>query len=974
MVLTEADYNYWYLSKDPEVYILTRCLEIILQSNPLLFIGYSISDVDLLRFLRRASLRWQSERSASNLFLLLSRPREVRKQDYDAWSLAKQMKLGVNLLPYSLASGNTLAKELTSRQRKCAELRASWRIQPKAKLIRTGPEGRIVARPSVGHGAGTHKDPLFSPEYLEQDPFLAEICTAMEREHVLVITGPSGTGKLLKACQYVELTKSKYRALVFHAYNNDDVYAYLKRIRQQIREAAQKIQTATHGRSPSRLLIVINNVDLLVGYDPSGEWVPRNRAAKRFLDRLRFFNYLSGTRFADRIFVRVLLTARSLPKAPPDRDSPDAGPDPVEMPRRRTIREVPVLHPGSGDLPFTAAEVGLHPSEFERLCWHLRRDCSGLVFGALFAAEAGPMLSGKRAARLEELLEILQSNSSEMGTRVVRHILRYLDSQEVHNGRSYEKLLSLIACFNTPIAKKVLEETIVCCKRLLCEARDLSQTGLATGISDSFPADPVKRLIELGLLQEIRSSNGHRNYVVPPVVKRFFRHVQERSQHHPDGQEFGLHGLLSRGPFNCPVSTGDARRLFDHFAKSAWKGFESRRSDISPARQIIVQHHIRAMIDILRSNFACNSVPIWGGFRDYIDMLSVTIDLLRNFAMATGQTWRPGEKQFRHVVPKPWSTLAGVASAEEMLYLYNELGLAYYNSGSVQDALSIWGIAFDWQKAVAIDDPAQGTMYAASLNSHMGMAYMQLGWLHVAAEKFAEAQAAAQSTENHDLEWRMKGMLARIEHFRGNSPEARQTYKIVANKLRELGNHRAEGYFKRHLAAVETRLGNFNEATRLARECKALAASQNAPDLVAFAAEMEGRVYCAAGDDSKAIRKFRIALIEAQRLDISRLQADILLGIATVQLRLGDASAARRRAIEVLELANENLLVLRQVKAMVVLGKVAAESGEFPLARSILDHAKVLAAESQFRLVESDAKEALAELRVGGPVASETPF
>ena len=101
LVLTEADYKHWYLSTRGDVYTLQRSLDVILQSNPLLFVGYSIDDFDVLRILRRATLRWESERVASNLFLLL--PLDERVPDdpvaRGAWSLAKQIRLGVNLLP-----------------------------------------------------------------------------------------------------------------------------------------------------------------------------------------------------------------------------------------------------------------------------------------------------------------------------------------------------------------------------------------------------------------------------------------------------------------------------------------------------------------------------------------------------------------------------------------------------------------------------------------------------------------------------------------------------------------------------------------------------------------------------------------------------------------------------------------------------------------------------------------------------------
>ena len=146
---------------------------------------------------------------------------------------------------------------------------------------------------------------------------------------------------------------------------------------------------------------------------------------------------------------------------------------------------------------------------------------------------------------------------------------------------------------------------------------------------------------------------------------------------------------------------------------------------------------------------------------------------------------------------------------------------------------------------------------------------------------------------------------------------------------------------------------------------KAIAASQSAPDLVAFASELEGRVLSAAGEHRKAIRAYRVAQEEARPLDIARLNADIMLGLANLQLQLGDASSARNHAIEVMKIANENLLVLRQAKALLVVGKAAAAFGKNDLATSILTHAKKLARDSEFQWVWQDAEEALVSLNLG---------
>ena len=96
-------------------------------------------------------------------------------------------------------------------------------------------------------------------------------------------------------------------------------------------------------------------------------------------------------------------------------------------------------------------------------------------------------------------------------------------------------------------------------------------------------------------------------------------------------------------------------------------------------------------------------------------MLSITIDLVRNYATASDEYWDPGCDQRDASGLEAWSTTQAIASAEEMLHLYNELGLAYYNIGAVQDALSVWDLAFDWQRAIAMIDADQGKMYAGTL-------------------------------------------------------------------------------------------------------------------------------------------------------------------------------------------------------------------------------------------------------------------
>jgi tetratricopeptide (TPR) repeat protein len=895
----------------------------------------------------------------------------------------------VNLLTYDRNQMH-LADELKKRKEECDSWRRKWRLQPKIKPTARGPEGGIQPREGFA-------DPLFSPETLANDPMIRQIDEALKSRAkrsrdtgsgvLVAIIGPAGSGKLLKACQFAEAKKGKYDPLIFHAYNNDDVYSYIKRIREATSEhVKERIENENKNASNASdrqdaeadlrpVLVVINDVDKILGAEPRKPWSPRNFAARGFLGQLLSLESKlkkdSSVKGTD-VNIHVLITARALP-APAEAELMHAADGAGEDDWR-----IEVKHPE--EQPFYSGHsVGLdNEDEFRLLAWETRKDYSGLILGATWINDTGTTVEGRAPQeKLEELVRALRSNSTEIGTRVVRHIVRDLDRAERGAGRKYETLLAFLSCFNTPISKSVFDATLKCCIEHFGQADFKHQT------PGGFNDDPLRHLLRLGLVQAVGPfgktqqcpGDADVNYIVIPLVKRYFHQVIDRAPALSEMPGCGVHGLLSRGPFNSPGSSNKARTLFRHFAKLAADGVESyihAQNSMLKENPPYTTHYIRAMIDILRSNFACNSVPSWGGkFRDYVDMLTITIDLLRNYAVATNEYWEPGRSNLTSPELSPCFSELGVASAEEMLHLYNELGLAYYNIGSVQDALNVWELAFDWQRAVPMTDSNQGKMYAASLNSHLGMAYLQLGRMQLAVGCFEKARADARDTGNLDLESRMVGMLGRVDHFRGNVDEARKTYLAVIEQLGEAGNLRAKSYFMRHLAALYARLGDFEPARRLARESKAIAASQNAPDLVAFSSELEGRVLSAAGEHQKAIRAYHVALEEARPLDIARLNADIKLGLANLQLRLGDASSARNLAIEVMVLANENLLVLRQAKALLVIGKAAVSFGENGLARSTLMHAKQLASDAGFQLVKHEAEEALVGMKVGAQEQAE---
>ena len=101
-------------------------------------------------------------------------------------------------------------------------------------------------------------------------------------------------------------------------------------------------------------------------------------------------------------------------------------------------------------------------------------------------------------------------------------------------------------------------------------------------------------------------------------------------------------------------------------------------------------------------------------------------------------------------------------------------------------------------------------------------------------------------------------------------------------------------------------------------------------------------------------------------MGLRRLEAEAQSELGRVDLDLGDAQDARRRAMEALQIANEHLLGLRQTHCLVILGRATINAGERELGVHYLRHAKRLADAQEYRLRANEAEAALYE--IGEPV------
>jgi tetratricopeptide (TPR) repeat protein len=935
IVITEEDYKFWYLAESQAASGFRLLLDVILLSSPILFIGYGLGDDDLLRALRLLSLNREHSKANSNVFALM---KAAKGPETELKFLALQNRYGINIIGIEIDHPNDLQTRLSEVKQEYLSEKLSWRLQPKGRQLKPDPV-RYRLQPQ------NESDPLFSQDCIEKDPLFLRILEFLgePKQSVHLLQGDVGAGKYVRVSQVLHVKNKikgsitgRFHYVFFSSHDTDDLYLYLKKIVLAAEHFAfgtspsasnsqgliSRLKTALSASSKKPICVVISGLDRFI------QWTnvldePRkpNKLTNELIDFLEnpSFNMNGG---------KVIVTTRFNF----DKDSRESAQDLTKIPKDYALALASKFDIDADVLKILRMVNGHYSSFVIALAWLNSVD------------------KKDRELALSDMVDRLTGALSERSSRLVRHVLRKIAPLFAASGPSIdclETLLTFLSCLTRPFNRIVFD--------LSCN--------LTEGLHST--SRTFENLLRFRLIEIVNPSNKEGLYVVSPIVRQYCR-TRRLGSTVVEVRAFGLHGYTSRGNFvDCGTSTvpGHYYSELAKKAKTEVQLFGGAVAGVSDRKQILRLGHvartfIRASFDVLRSNFACNSVPRWGTFGTYVQMCATCFDLVKNYCVFSGECWQPESGNFNCVGQ------AGPLTPEEIVWLLNEMGLAYYGEGAVQDAVGVWGLAFEWQQSLRQVDSDQADMYSASLLCHIGAANLQIGRLDIAQGHFEKSLVFSRASQNVDLLARVLGFLARVEHFRGSVRKADEDYKEVLVILESSGNKRAQSYFMRHRAALQMRQGDLSLAERLIRDSMVLAAAENYPDFVAYSRELLARLMVRKGRTEEAAREYRLVLAEARRMGILRLEADALLGLARVQLELGDATVARRRALESLRIANRLILALRQDRALVVLGRAHVKLGEVYAGKQFLQLACELASSHEFRLIQNEAEEELS--KIGG--------
>jgi tetratricopeptide (TPR) repeat protein len=349
-----------------------------------------------------------------------------------------------------------------------------------------------------------------------------------------------------------------------------------------------------------------------------------------------------------------------------------------------------------------------------------------------------------------------------------------------------------------------------------------------------------------------------------------------------------------------------------------------------------------------------NTVPRWTTYPEYIRFGLRLVDLVKRLS--------PGLWSFRE--PHELAEIEDPAAplyADELAFLYNDVGLTLCAEGYMPDTLAVWEQGFEINRI--LEGTAAVPWYTLQSQLHLGHTFLELGNLPLAAQYLDETARTNHKVRDQDYRGRIVGYQALISYYRGYFEEADAMFGEALGILKWAGgNARAQSFFLSHRAKLAMVIRDFDKAAEYVASSRALAASGRAEDLLAYARTAEGRLHRELGAFAKANAEYHAALAEAHRLGIRRLEAEILTGLSRLALSLEDAALARRRSMAALGISNELGLGLRQTQSMLVLGVATARTGQAQLGRSYLRLAKRLGGEQEYWLRSREAEEHLQKL------------
>lgn len=903
IVASERDYQEWYLRDREKAPGFRQTIELLLGSNPLLFVGYGLQDEDLLQPLRLFAAAADRTKEASNVFALMP---ESPNGDSQAYHESLRVRYGVQVIPFAPPSssspaawGEVWVRELENLKDDLVIWRESWMEKPRIRPVRV-----TVKRPQpyLHYNIGRSEETVLGRESV------AKKLDKIEQEirggaRVIALVGRGGTGKSWHATRLIDRLRSRTKGFAgyffWSSYYADDALTGIDRLLAYLGEPAGKISGNRLDRlaeslANGRYAIVLDGIERLLRETAAPEIGEPNSTHVRELLELIASEQSQSC---------VILTTRLLPTLYHGESRP------------ARVKVIPVERMGYQDVRPVPPFNRFLEREVHSLCSLLEGHAYALVLAAGLLGARSPADSREV---MRELLHRLSGTPPDR--RVSRMIQEAMAALDVEEGRLARKFLQHVAAFMSPVTERTTRH----CYDLAREA--LNPEGRADAPMPKLDA-LLSCLIERKLLFVAEGGEWGSAYTVHPTVRSSLFDPKYSAPSDPL-PNFTLAGFTSGTAVlhpGTPETCELVDRLFDRLVRAAEKAHD--HGEHAEARGLC-----RSAFSVLRSRMEAITASRWTTYAAYARYHYRLIDLARR--ISPGELWR-------YVDPP---SLAAVEDAEAPLYadelawVYNDLGLILCSEGQMSDCYGLWEQGSEINHAIELGQrPGQHVVQSLL---HLSHTYIEIGRLGIALAYLHDTERANSTFKDPDYAARIVGYHGLIAHLEGNLHKAEGHYRDAIERLKKEGrNPRAEAIFRRHLTDLLIAKNELDKAQDEVGVSRALAESADYRDLVAYARISQGHVYRAGGALDKAMPEYLGCLRMACQIGIRRLEADALSELSRLALDLGDAENARRQAMAALRLSNELGLGLRKTHGFVVLGLATLRTGPRDLGRTYLGQA-----------------------------------
>lgn len=315
----------------------------------------------------------------------------------------------------------------------------------------------------------------------------------------------------------------------------------------------------------------------------------------------------------------------------------------------------------------------------------------------------------------------------------------------------------------------------------------------------------------------------------------------------------------------------------------------------------------------------------------------------------------------REVDPRRVSASSGLLYADELAWLYNELGMLSYAQGSAHDAYALFRIGQDINEIA--ERQTKGPRWCQSELNLAGV-HIESANLQRARYHLENALRGARDIRDDHVMARVSGYLGLLNHLSGNYSEAANLYDEAIEKLRAQGERRGLSIFLRHRGDLRRKQKRSGEAAADVRDSIVIAESGGHLDLVQYARVAEANLR-RSRHDATANDVLLPALDFARQVGLPKLEADTLKVQAQLALEHGEVEVAVRLALRSLAIAVASGMQLRVTAGLVLMGRVARKRGDWGAARSILGSAIALGYEQGYQLQIEEADRELLQIPAG---------